>query len=186
MARTKKAKRRNRIKPPSVPERYASGDRKPEHKGPACTPELLEHRRSTMPQLDDAMLMTNRAGLPLEMLFAANLITRAQRDAGDRYGKVVRRWRQIKGVRDHNQQARPGIGKDIDPVIADRVTREYIACHRAIESLRPIAQTAIETVCVDEAPSRIMDSSMLGDKLRVALREGLTALCGVFQIREAA
>ena len=186
MARTKKSHRRPRIKPPSVPERYASGDRKPTDTGPACTPEILAHRRQAMPDLDDKTLMTNRAGLPLEMLFAQNLITRAQRDAGERYGKVVHRWRLIKGVRDGTRQAKPGAGNEIDPVVADRVTREYIACRRAIESLTPIAQAAIQTVCVDEGPSRIMDKSMLGDRLRKALREGLNQLCGVFQIREAA
>jgi len=31
-----------------------------------------------------------------------------------------------------------------------------------------------------------MDKSMLGDRLRKALREGLNQLCGVFHIREAA
>lgn len=180
----KKAKRR--IKPPSVPERYPSGDRKTMDTGPVCTPEILAHRAAHMPNLDAKLLMTNRAGLPLEMLFASNMITRAERDAGERYGKVVHRWRLIKGVRDGSRQAKPGMGNEIDPVVADRVTREYIACRRAIESLRPIAQAAIETVCVDEAPSRIMDSGRLGINLRTALSEGLTALCEVFQIRRDA
>lgn len=186
MARTKKAKRRSRIKPPSVPERYPSGDHKTMDTGPACTPEILAHRKAHMPTLDAKLLMTNRAGLPLEMLFASNLITRAERDAGERYGKVVHRWRLIKGVRDGTRQAKPGMGNEIDPVVADRVTREYIACRRAIESLRPISQAAIETVCVDEAPSRIMDSGRLGTNLRAALSEGLTVLCQVFQIRKDA
>lgn len=186
MARTKKAKHRSRIKPPAIPERYPSGDRKPMNTGPACTPELLAHRQAQMPNLESNLLMTNRAGLPLEMLFASSLITRSERDAGERYGKVVHRWRLIKGVRDGTRQSKPGMGNEIDPVVADRVTREYIACRRALESLRPISQAAIETVCVDEAPSRIMDKTSLGANLRAALCDGLAALCEVFQIRRDA
>lgn len=186
MARTKKAKKRNRrgLSAPTIPERYSSGDRKPGKKGIACTPELLAHRRSRMPELDDSMLMTTRAGLPLEMLATARHITKAQREAGERYGLVVARWRAIKHVRDAHHQPKAGMGGDVDPVVAKRVSDEYIACRRAIENCLPITRAALDTVCVDEAPSRIMDHGKLGERLRHGLCLGLDMLCGVFRIRE--
>jgi hypothetical protein len=159
-----------------------------EPRDPVVTPELLDQRRRITPGLEDAKLMDQRAGVALDQLLTLKHITPAQRDAGEEYGSLVRKWRRLHGVpNDHRQRASAaGNGGDIDPAQVERANAQIDAASRRLGQVKAAAlvRVVVDSVCVDEVLGRVLDRGELGDRLRAALTAGLDALALEFRLSQ--
>lgn len=136
--------------------------------------------------------MKQRAGIPLETLAATRcpdqvgdrrVITEAQRLAGEQYGELVHRWRRLHQVPDDTRQ-RAGVGRggDVDPRHVETIDARMAEAAVVLDRLPAFARAVTESICVDEFLGRALDPTTIGRKMRDGLREGLTALCGVFRV----
>lgn len=134
--------------------------------------------------------MHQRAGVPLEILAVMSnpdgegkAITEPMRLAGEQYRDLVHRWRRLHQVPDDTRQ-RAGVGRgdDVDPRHVETVNARMADAQAALDKVSPIARAVTEGVCIDDYMGRCVDRTAVGSRLRGALREGLTALCGVFRV----
>jgi hypothetical protein len=157
---------------------------------PIVTNELLAHRQRAAPGIPMEDLMKQRAGVPLEILAtmpspegSGPVIGEAMRQAGEQMADLVQRWRRLHQVPDGTRQkVVTGAGGEVDPRQVQMVNASMAEVQAALDKVSPIARAVTEAVCVDDYMGRCADRSLLGARLRVALREGLTALCQVFRV----
>lgn len=174
-----------RRRPNRLRSRNSKG-RPPVLRETVATDELLAHRQRVAPNLTREDLMKQRAGVPIEVLLVRRFITEAQRSAGEQYGELVRSWRRLHSVPDGRLQPSRGISNaDPDPRTVRKVAAEMEAVQAELaRSTTALARAAIETVCVDEEIGRILDQTVLGERLRAHLIDGLDSLCVVFRVRK--
>lgn len=135
--------------------------------------------------------MKQRAGVPLEILAAMScpdhggqrVITEPMRLAGEQYAELVHRWRRLHQVPDDTRQ-RVGVGRgeDVDPAHVEKIDARMAEAQAALDKIPAFSRAVVESICVDEFMGRCVDRSPIGRKMRGGLREGLTALCGVFRV----
>ena len=169
----------------------SSGGRPRLERESVVTPELLAHRQRQSPGIPTEDLMKQRAGVPLEILAAMScpddqgrhVIGEPQRLAGEQYAELVHRWRRLHQVPDDTRQ-RVGVGRgeDVDPRHVETINARMAEVQSALDKIPAFSRAVVESICVDEFMGRCVDRSTIGVKMRAALREGLTALCGVFRV----
>jgi len=160
-----------------------SRGRPPVPRDPAITDQQLAQRMKAAPGIPAEDIMKQRAGIPIEVLATRRDITEPMRLAGEQYGELVHRWRRMHQVPDGTRQkSAGGLGGDLDPAKVAVVNEAMRTATTVLDRCNPMARVTVESICVDEFTGRITDQTSVGDRLRDALREGLTALCGVFRV----
>ena len=177
---------------PRRPGNRTKGGRPALPRDPVVTTELLDHRARMAPGIPREDLMKQRAGIPIEILAAMpcpdhndgrKSIGEAHRLAGEQYAELVQRWRRLHQVPDDTRQrAGEGRGDDVDPSHVQTVDARMAEVQSALDNIPAFSRAVVESICVDEFMGRCVDRSPIGVKMRAALREGLTALCGVFRV----
>lgn len=72
------------------------------------------------------------AGYPLGVLFLRGMICQAKHDAGEWYGRAVKRWRSLAGIRQPWAVKEGGIPRNVDPAEWDRLKSIVTAARKAI------------------------------------------------------
>ncbi len=151
------------------------------------TPEFIQRRKALLgidPDEDVPLdkLRSQRAGVPLIALADRGLITECQREAGERYGRCVRRYRRLLGL----PCGGDGVSIEIEEFDASEVKKiyeRYDVARKAITSsystprIGLLALKLIDDLCADDRMIRIASVNIA--------RAGLAALSHVFGVSDA-
>jgi hypothetical protein len=170
----------------------SSGGRPRTPPQPIMTEQQIAHRQRLAPGIPMEDLMKQRAGVPLETLAAMRcpdfndgrmVIGETHRLAGEQFANLVQRWRRLHQIPDDTRQrAGVGRGQDVDPRHVETINARMAEVESALDGVPPFAGSVVESICIDDFMGRAVDNTPIGRKIREALREGLTALCGVFRV----
>ena len=159
---------------------------------PAMTPEQ-EARRMTVLGLDPTagsiadrkLAMTQRAGIPVEILFARNMITKDQAQAANEYRTLVDRYRRLWGVPDGTRSFGPATGTATEPDgdKARQAAERYRAATDALARCpaRVMVAAVVDEIVIKEDMPPLFTSSGY-ERARAHLQIGLDALAVVFRV----
>lgn len=148
-------------------------------------PEVIAQRARLAPGTPADVLRVE-GGTPLSLLRLRGDITTQQMDAGERLGKLWRRWAAaISAPPRAPVNAEAGSPQDLDPEDWRRLSDTMHAAWEAIEHHRQskLVFSLLESVCVEEVmPPYLMPGRGLREQNLEALRYGLTQMVAFFRI----